>query len=223
MSDARAIATTIPTRKTSDDSPLNLRSLRDGSLVVVSQLQALALEGRCFLAFAGVEDAPIDISTTADDQVGFIAVDVAAGTTVIPYFAQAVIAVWSDISAINFMLEVDNAKNRINAGTSFTPLNLRTDSPITSTSTVARSLDADVMTLLAKTAGGSLEIYRESIEINMGDAADYWPKFEYNPKVYPVVIGPAAVIVHFGNSDGITEATGYGCIQWAEVPTTSID
>ena len=34
---------------------------------------------------------------------------------------------------------------------------------------------------------------------------------------------PLSVIVHFGASDGVTEGTGYACIQWAEVPTSSID
>ncbi len=171
----------------------------------------------------GDEDAPIDLETAIDDTTAFLLVDVASGTTVIPYFAQGVVAVWSDGNLVNFMIEIDNAKARYaSVGTAFTPINLRTDAPIASTSTVFRSADADILTLSGKTAGGSLEIYRESIEINMGDAADYWPKMEWTPAVYPVLVGPASFIVHFGAADGGTEPTGYGCAQWAEVPSSSI-
>jgi len=224
MSDLRSVATTIPTRKTADDSPSNVRSLRDGSIVTMSQLQALAFEGRCFVAYAGVEDAPIDLETSIDDTTAFLVIDVASGTTVFPYWAQCVMATWSDSTLLNFMIEVDNAAaRRSSVGTAFTPLNLRTDNPISSTSTVFRSADADLLTLSAKTAGGSLELYRESIEVDTGLAGAYWPKMEYRPEAVPVVIGPASVIVHFGATVNVTEATGYGSIQWAEVPTSSIN
>ena len=78
-----------------------------------------------------------------------------------------------DATLINFMVEIDNATNRYStAGTAFTPINLRTDAPIASTSTVFRSADADVLTLAAKTTGGSLELYRESFELDAGAATD---------------------------------------------------
>ena len=71
----------------------------------------------------------------------------------------------------------------------------------------------------AKTSGGSLEVYRESIEVNVGDAADYWPKMEYNPVVAPVVVGPASVLVHFGAD---ADLTVYGNLMWAEFPSAHI-
>tara|TARA_Y100000310_G_scaffold285365_1_gene308775 strand:- start:112 stop:786 length:675 start_codon:yes stop_codon:yes gene_type:complete len=224
MADLRLVAATTPTRRTSDDAWLGMRGLRDGTLVTMSQLQALVLEGRGFVAFAGVEDAPIDTGAAVDDTLGFISIDVASGTAVIPFWAQAVMAVWEDATLINFMIEVDNAKARYDSnGTAFTPINLRTDSPISSTSTVYRSQDADALTLSAKTAGGSLEIYRESMEVNLGNAGDYYPKMEWRPECPPVVIGPASVIVHFGATSGGTEPTGYGNVQWVEVPSNSIN
>ena len=223
MVDLRSRASTVPTRQTADDQPLNLRSLRDGSLVVCSQLQALILEGRGYVMFMGTEDAPIDIGESIDDQKAFGIIDVASGTTVFPFWAQGVMATWGDSNLINFMIEVDRSKNRYGStGTAFTPLNLRTDAPIASTSTCYRSQDADTLVAAAKSSGGSMELYRESIEINMGNAGDSHPKMEYHPLVLPAVVGPASVLLHFGAASTGSEPTCYANIQWVEVPSNSV-
>jgi hypothetical protein len=223
MADIRLKVGTVPVRHTSDGELLNLRGFRDGSLVTMPQLQALIFEGRGFLAYAGTEDAPIDVETAIDDTTGFLLIDVATGTTVLPFFAQGVMGVWQDGTLLNFMIEVDNAKTRYSsAGTVFTPINLRSDAPIASTSTVYRSADAGILTLAAKTSGGSIELYRESIEVNLGNAGDHQVVHEWRPDNPPYLIGPAAFIVHFGQTSGGTEPTAYGSMQWVEVPTSSI-
>jgi hypothetical protein len=180
--------------------------------------QALALEGRGFMVQIGTEDAPVASTTSIDDTLVWMLIDVVSGTTAIPFFAQAVIGTWTTATLINYMIEIDNAKVRYSSGgTSFTPLNLRTDAPIASTSAVY--VGTDIVTS-AKTSSGSLEVYRESMEVNLGDAADYWPKMEYTPSVCPIVIGPASILVHHGSASADT--TSYGNMMWFEVPTTSI-
>lgn len=218
MADARLIASTTPQRKTADNQFLAFRGLRDGSLVVVDWKQALIDEGRGFTLQIGTEDAPINSTAAIDDELAWAAVDVASGTTLIPFWAQAVVGTWTTSVLLNFMIEVDNAKARNDGGggTAYTALNMRTDSPITSTSTV---LIGDVVPA-TKTTDGSLELYRESVELNTGDAADFWPKFEWAPKICPILVGPASLLLHFGCATA--DVTAYGSMHWIEVPTNSI-
>lgn len=223
MADLRLKATTVPTRHTSDAEWLEMRGLRDGSLVVCPRMQALVIEGRGFVAYAGTENAPIDIGVALDDTGAMLVVDVVLGTTAYCIFAQGVMAVRQDATLIDFMVEIDNATNRYStAGTSFTPLNLRTDAPIASTSTVFRSADADVLTLGAKTSGGSLELYRESMEIDRDDETTKQVYMTYEPDQPVAVVGPGAIIVHFGATSGATEPTVYASVQWIEVPSSSL-
>ena len=181
--------------------------------------QSYVLSGRAFMLQFGVEDAPVASTGSIDDLLAMATVDVPSGTTVIPLWGQGVVGTWTTGTLINYMIEVDNGKvRRSSGGTAFTPLSLRTDS-LRSSACTAYVAGASDIVAAAKTSGGSLEIYRESIEVNMGDAADYWPKMEYNPVIAPVVIGPASVVVHFGAA---ADLTVYGNLMWAEFPTAHI-
>ena len=181
--------------------------------------QAYVLSGQAYMLQFGAEDAPVASTASIDDQLAMATVDVPSGTTIIPFYAQGVVGTWTTGTLINYMIEVDNGKvRRASAGTAFTPLNLRTDALIASACTAYVAGTRDVVTT-AKTSGGSLEIYRESIEVNVGDEADYWPKMEYNPVIAPVVIGPASVVVHFGAA---ADLTVYGNLMWAEFPSAHI-
>ena len=212
-------AATTPVRVGEDDVK-DIAGTRDGALHTVDWLQALILEGRGFSIQMGTEDAPVDLTVAIDDILVWALVDIPAGTTAIPIFAQGVIATWSDGTLLNMMIEIDRAKTRYaSGGTAYTPLNLRTDTPIASLATAF--VDADTVPS-AKSVGGSLEIYRESIEVNVGDAADYWPPMEYEPDHPEMVVGPASMIFHFGAANGGTAPTGYGSMQWIEMPTTAI-
>ena len=180
--------------------------------------QALIIAGRGYMLQFGTEDAPIASTTSIDDLLVTAVVDVPSGTSAIPLYGQGVVATWTTATLINYMIEVDNTKvRRSSGGSAFTPLALRTDAPIASASTVY--VGPDVVTS-AKTSGGSLEIYRESIEVNVGDVADYWPKMEYSPLVSPVVVGPASIIVHFGAATA--DMTVYGNLMWVEYPSQYI-
>lgn len=212
-------AATTPVRVSENDF-MPITGTRDGAIWVVDRLQALILEGRGFSLQFGTEDAPIDLTVAIDPILVTALVDIPAGTTAILIFAQGVVATWSDATLLNFMLEIDRGKTRFSsAGTAYTPLNLRTDTPIASLAT--GRVGPDVVAA-AKSVGGSLEIYRESIEVNVGNVADYNPPMRYEPDKPEMVVGPASMIVHFGGANGGTDATGYGSLQWIEIPTTSI-
>ena len=181
--------------------------------------QSYVLSGRAFMVQFGVEDAPVASTGSIDDQLAMATVDVPSGTTIIPLWGQGVVGTWTTGTLINYMIEVDNGKvRRSSGGTAFTPLALRTDALRTSACTAYVAGASDIVAA-AKTSAGSLEIYRESIEVNSGDAAAYWPKMEYNPVISPVVVGPASVVVHFGAA---ADLTVYGNLMWAEFPSAHI-
>jgi hypothetical protein len=187
--------------------------------------QSYVLSGRAFMLQFGDEDAPVASTGSIDDQLAMATVDVPSGTTIIPMWGQGVVGTWTTGALINYMIEVDNGKvRRSSGGTAFTPICLRTDKKNGTGSAGVSGCTAYVagasdIVAAAKTSGGSLEVYRESIEVNTGDAADYWPKMEYNPVIAPVVVGPASVVVHFGAS---ADLTVYGNLMWAEFPTAHI-
>ena len=222
MVDLRVNATVTPSRATGDGSWIEGRSTRDAALFVADWTMALALEGRAFMLQFGTEDAPINSTGSIADTTVEAIVEAVSGTTVIPYYGQGVVGVWGGNTLLNYMIEVDNTASRYNTGgTAFTPLALRTDAPIASTSAayVGPDITAD-----ASTTGGSLEVYRESIEVNVGDAADYWPKMEYKPLADaacpPIVVGAGSVLVHFGAATA--DAVVYGNLQWLEIPSTMV-
>jgi len=205
-----AAQTTSVVRSGEGDDKI-LRLMRDGSVPTFDWKQSLALEGKVYLMQLGTEDAPIHATTSIDDQLVSGVIDVPDGAVAIPLFAQCVIALWSAADLLNFMIEVDNGKVRYSSGgTAWTPLNFHTGKADNSGCTCY--VGADV-TVAAKTSGGSLEVYRESIEVNVGDAADYWPKMEYIPVVCPVVEGPGSILYHIGSTNG--DASFYGNIVWA--------
>ena len=187
--------------------------------------QSYVMSGRVFMLQFGTEDAPVASTGSIDDQLAMAIVDVPSGTIIMPLWGQGVVGTWTTGTLINYMIEVDNAKiRRASGGTAFTPICLRTDLDNGTGSAGVSGCNAYVsgasdVVAAAKTSGGSLEIYRESIEVNVGDAADYWPKMEYNPVISPLVVGPASVVVHFGAA---ADLTVYGNLMWAELPSANI-
>lgn len=198
---------------------LPLRATRDGSISVMDWKLMLCMEGCGFCIQLGDEDAPVAITASIDDELAFACIDVPAGLTLIPTFVQAQIGVWSTSTLLNFMIEADNSKVRNDGGggTAYTPLNLNTGSAKKS-GTICYVCAADVAPA-ARTAGTNLELYRESYEVNLGNAGDPCPKFLYEPEVAPVIVGPGALIVHLGATAGNGDATAYGTVQWLEFPS----
>lgn len=218
MVDIRLAPSVTPNRSTADTGLINAHSTRDGALYIADWIQGLVVEGRGYMLQFGTEDAPINSTTVIDPTLVEASVDVAAGLTMIPFWGQGVVGTWQTAALINYMIEVDNGKvRRTGGGTAFTPLNLHTGSSLSSDATVFVGPD---ITTAAKTTAGSLEVYRESIEVNVGDVADYWPKMEYIPAYPPIVAGPGATLVHFGCTS--VDMTVYGNLMWCEIPSTMV-
>ena len=173
-------------------------------------------EGKVFQVQIGTEDAPVASTTSIDDELVWMMVDVPSGYIAIPIRAEAHVATWTTATLINAMLEVDNGKVRYSSGgTAFTPLNLNTGS--SSASGCSAYVGTDITTA-AKTASGSIEIARMTIGEDAKATATADEKFFlYDDVCPPYVEGPASIILHFGAATA--DVTGYGLIKWVELTT----
>ena len=198
---------------------LPLRATRDGAISVIDWKTMLVMEGCGQHLQIGAEDAPVAITASVDDELAFACIDVPTGTTIIPTKVQCQVAVWSTSTLMDFMIEVDKngVRNDGGGGTQAYPMNLNTASTKKS-STICYICAADVVPA-ARTALMSLELYRESYEVNIGNAGDWQPEMMYEPAVAPVIVGPGALIVHLGATPGNGDATAYMNAEWLEFPS----
>jgi len=212
MADIKGQIAQTEVNRDSEGTNKLFRLMRDGSLGTMDWKQSFVFEGKAYMMQIGTEDAPVASTTSIDAELVMGVIDVPDGAVVIPVWAQYVVGTWTSAALINFMLEVDNAQVRYSSGgTAWTPLNLHTGMANGSACTCYVGTD---VTVGDKTSGGSLEIYRESMEVNLGDTADYWPKMEYIPQASPVVKGPGSIVIHAGAT---ADVTGYTNIMWLEL------
>jgi hypothetical protein len=212
----------------SEDQAREARGNRRGELVVSDFWLQMALDGRMFGVTIGAEDDAINSTGSIDDEAVFALSDAPLGTTIIPATAQAQVATWTTSALLNMMLEADMGKVRFSAvggGGAFVPINLRADTPRVSTAPSYVNLTTGAgVTAAAKsaTAGGvgSLEFYRVSLEVNLGDAADPFVEFRWAGRTPPILVGPASFLFHFGC--GTADVTAYGYYDFAELPTDSV-
>lgn len=220
MSDARVVGSRVYTPVT-EDRFISPRALREGTQSMTDFIQAMIIGGRGHMLQLGDEDSPIASTTSIADTLVSAVVDIPEGFSMIPFFAQAVVATWTTSTLLNFMIEIDNSKVRYTSGgTAFVPLPLRNGAGIPIATQASDIVVGPDITTAAKTALGSKEIFRESIEVNWGNAGDGIQPFVYEPKIYDIVDGPASVLYHFGAATA--DVTFYGNMKWIEFPTDDI-
>jgi len=213
-----------------DQTQRTARINRRGELVVVDFWSQLVIDGRMFHMQIGNESAPVDSTTTVDDELVWMLVDNAANTSMLPALVNLQLQTSaSDTAPIESYFEIDRAKARYSTGGSaFVPENLCTSRPRASVAAAAY-VGTDI-TALAKTAvPGSMEIsrkaYAETTPSNSNEPVDFamnlTPMFSARIQPGAMVVGVGSMLVHLGGAN--TNCTGYGIMQWAELPTASID
>ena len=201
-------------------------------VIVIDFWTQLVLEGRVFHVQIGTESAPVNTTTSIDDELVWTVVDTNPGTIYMPTYVD----VWAAASTATGetlvgMLEVDRAQNRYDsAGLAYVPENMRTDRPRPSTATcyVMHSTDDAGIVVSAKTAvPGSMEIGHKAFYEDTAGSTNEPVDFVMNmAKLYSVmekpavaIADPGSMIVHFGA--GTADETGYGIVEWAELPATA--
>lgn len=206
-----------------------LRINKRGEAVMVDFWTQLVLDGRMFHMQIGTESAPVDTTTTIADTLVWMLLDTTLGTTTIPAYCDVWLSAIGNTSAsLEAMLEIDRAKNRYSTGgTAFVPENMRTDRP--RASTCYKCYVGTDITAAAKTAvPGSMEIARkgpfETTPTATNEPCDFnsnlRPLFVARQQPTAVVVDTGSVLVHYGAST--LDSSGFGVLQWAEIPTDNV-
>lgn len=202
------------------------RANRRGELVVCDFWTQLVLDGRMFHMQIGTESTPVNCTVAAADTLVWALVDGAAGTTYIPALWEVSFDLLTNATNVEAYFEIDRAKARwISGGTSYVPENMRTDRPRVSVAAAAY-VGADI-TASAKTAvPGSIEIgHHKFMEDNITTAAGAaFHHYKLTAKNRPmgVIVGVGSMIGHFASGTTENDVTGFGNLDWAEIPTESV-
>lgn len=193
---------------------------RLGSLIVTDLFDQLVLSGMAFHMQIGTEDAPVNSTTSIDDELVWMLADNNAGYAVIPLLCEINLDFVDTAVNSDAMLELDKAKNRYSSGgTAFTMENLNGSDKNSFNGSAYVGTD---ITAAAKSAvPDSIELARKSLtEDAVTDPTT--GKLAYDPVLYCCKTRPIAVIhdassalVHFGA--GTADLNGYGVLQLAQI------
>ena len=203
-----------------------LRGNRRGELVVCDFWTQLVLDGRMFHLQIGTESTPVNATIDIADTLVWALVDGTAGTTILPAMYEESFDLITDATDVDVMFEIDRAKNRwISGGSSFVPTNLRTDTPRVSVATKAY-VGTDITTAAKTAVPGSIEMghhkfFEDNIATGTGNA---FHKYVLNGRKRPlgVIVGVGSMLGHFGCATATNDTTGFGSMEWAEIPTTAV-
>ena len=212
---------------TADGFPTEARSTRGGDLSVADWLNLKNMEGRIFQMDVGTFSTPITgggagTILDADQPEGVIGVP--SGTTIIlnrvaVQCQTPLLATDADEAEILVAVDKDICYAGTGTATAETPLALRTDQKRASVCTCKSAFSGDIT--VAPTS--DIELARKVItgDINGTAANALWGVLDlvYEPKVPPIIVGPATVMVYWG---GTVATTGFAQVQWAEIPSTDI-
>ncbi len=222
MVDARIVrATSTVIHATDDDQPMAWRGTRDGAPFTAEWIQALAMEGRCFVCGIGTlsdgEPLPNAVITT---RLPSLWARIPKGITAIPIYA----ALQVEAAAGTMEVMVATTQNDIGNGTSdaadYGPINLRTDVPIDSRAICRQeasgntSVETNILPLKRMW-------HDDAVAITTGDSLFEWSLLGGVVPVMPVLVGPATFAIYVGG-DTTNAPTVFAQLIWAEVPSNSI-
>jgi len=210
-----------------DGFTVPLRTMREGSLSVADWLNLKNMEGRVFQVDVGDFSTPIvggGNGTILDADQPEYAMAVPTGTTIIlnrvaVQCQTPLLATDADEAEILVIIDKDIAYAGTGTATAETPLSIRTDQKRTSACTCKSAFTADIT--VAPTA--DIELARKVItgDVNGTAVNALWGVLDltYEPKIPPIVVGPATVCVYWG---GTVATSGFAQIQWTEISSTDI-
>ena len=192
---------------------------RAGTSVFMPEIQALIAAGYGFNVTVGALTTPIQgggAGTTLDQLQSELLISVPTGTAIIPFSlrVEAEVPADQDGDVQQILIAVDRAAAQaaFAAGTVETPLNLRTDAPRASLTTVQ---SANTANHTSPTLG--IELARKQMVTNIVTSGITQGILDlvYEPKVPPILVGPCQLVVYWGG----TQAMSAFCqANWVELP-----
>lgn len=193
-----------------------IRLNRRGEIVTNDFIQQAILDGRGF-NFANIApDTLITGSTSYTNSDPCLLVTIAEDTTMIPFYLH--IGIEDAGSTDNHItIGFDTADLYVSGGgtAGSTVNNLRSDAPVTSLTTYAKNGATAIV--ITDPGAGERIIYHH---INpFQDEADKLYEINWEPRVCPVLVGPASFFVYVY---GASAPTFEYSLQWIEIPTVSV-
>lgn len=193
---------------------------RAGSAVLVPEVQALIAAGYGFTVSVGAATTPIQgggAGTIFDQDQSELLVSVPSGAAIVPYSCRVecelpVANADGDVQEILIAVDRTAAMVTFAGGTAEVPVNLRTDAPRASVTSVQ---SANTGNHTNPTLG--IELARKQEVTNLLTAGITQGKFEliYEPKVPPILVGPCQFIVYWGGTQAMS---GFAQFSWVEMP-----
>ena len=198
---------------------------RRGELVIMNFFDQIVLDGRGYHMQIGTEDAPVNSTTSIDDQLAWAVADNTVGYAMIPLLFEVVFDLADTAVNSDIMLEWDKDKVRYSSGgTAFVPANMRGDDPRAAVGTFYVGTD---VTVAAKSAvPNSVELARrapnEDVITDPTTGKFGWDPVIYSCKTRPIVVGTDACsfVLHVGA--GTADLNAYGVFQFAQLPKESV-
>ena len=185
---------------------------RRKELITIPWMHQLVLAGKCYHCDVGTLTTPISMAdTTLDPNQPRVAIDVPAGTTIMPLTLDIY---QEDATGTDNEYIWITQTSLCGAGTSteITPLNMRSDLPETTTCTVYSFYTAD-----CATQTGMIEFARFGTpHVDEADRDVQSYRWSALTNVPPAVVGPGAIIMISAAS---TAPAGYVYAAWAELKT----
>jgi len=211
-----------PDTFSADDAYAKVQGTRDGAPFSADWVLARCLEGRVFIANAGVLTAPITFGAGTIDSTEYdLHLSVPSGTTV----GILSVDVFLEVVGTNAILEglaISGTGSTCGAGSAITPRNYRSDAPYTSNCVITAAATAT-----SGVAITGVEFFRfgyNKIETvtSAGDSSGTLSrKFSWNHKdagQMPILVGAAQLGVYCGAQAG----QGFITVSYVEVPSTRV-
>lgn len=218
------------------------RGIRDGAMVTVPWLLALALEGRVFGVNEGSASTPYDADTSAGTPALLVAqptfgLDVPDNTAIIPLsiFVQIETHTGTAEGFVEICAGVGPSATLLGAGTS-TPLTsvpMRLDAPFASSCT-ARGPYTAAAAVSLNGVTGYLEFFRSgypddidvasmapgNLHLNEGAAHHEWSALDKG--MPPILVGPGAYVIFTSSTSNDGVVTAFLSTFWAELPESVV-
>ncbi|MEE8473023.1 MAG: hypothetical protein V3S82_07630 [Dehalococcoidia bacterium] len=220
--DARIVrATSTVEHATDDHQPMAWRGTRDGVPFTADWVQALALEGRCFVCGIGtLSDGEALPNAAITTKLPSLWVRIPKGITGFPIYAAMQLEAAGDLVEVLLATTQNDIGNGTSSAADYGPINLRTDAIIDSKA-ICRQ-EATVDTIAETNILPLKRMYHDDVAvITTGDSLFEWSLLWSPSPVFPVLVGPATFVLYVG-ADGTNAPTVTAQMIWAEVPSNSI-
>lgn len=222
MTDIRVFPTITPGR-TTGTSPQGVHGTRSGEIYVANWFDAVAMEGRMFVANGGSVTTPITFGAgTIDTTEPDLFVSVPSSALVMPVQLRAHLEAYGSAAIFEYMASTGTG-GAAGTQTSVTPTNLRSDAPVTSTCTIGAASNADATYMTTNVA----EFWRGGIQevATIASADDASPvtgsSWEWNRIVAgtgPIMNGTSQLAAFFASQ----ASTGFIVFVYAELPSEMV-